>query len=95
MMTATCERCLASPVELTGQVNDTGELVCQSCMNALPEPVRITVLAGTLSREESRAAIMADLAPKVHDQATADMADAIADEFSQYGITGITWADPE
>ncbi len=49
----------------------------------------------SMDREQSRRAILADLAPAVHDQATADMAASIADEFSRHGITGIEFAGPE
>jgi hypothetical protein len=83
---ATCERCLASSVLIAGTDPVTGQLFCAGCAGGP---------GGPLGREESRRALLADMAPKVHDQATANMASAIADEFSRYGVTGIAWADPE
>jgi len=89
-MIATCERCLASPVQIAGTDPATGQLFCTGCVG---EPGG-SVPAGPLSREASRAALLRDMEPKVTDQATAAMAGAIADTFSEFGVTGITWADP-
>jgi len=86
---ATCERCLASPVQIAGTDPATGQLFCAGCAGSPGGPVP----GSPLSREASRAALLRDMAPKVHDPATAAMAAAIADEFSQYGVTGITWAE--
>jgi len=90
-MVATCERCLASPVLIAGTDPATGQMFCAGCAG---NPGG-TVPGGPLSREDSRAALLRDMAPKVTDPATSAMAEAIADTFSEFGVAGIIWADPE
>jgi hypothetical protein len=94
-MIATCESCLATKVLLVARlVADPDQLVCGTCHDD-PRIPTISLTEGPLSREDSRAVLMADMAPKITGPDTAAMAAFIADEFSQYGLTGITWADPE
>jgi hypothetical protein len=93
-MIATCESCLTSGVPLVARLDaDPDQLACQPCHDD-PRVPTTALAVGPLGREESRAALLGDMAPKVTDQVTADMAASIADEFSRYGVTGITWADP-
>jgi hypothetical protein len=93
-MMATCEFCLAGPVTLVARLEaDPDQLVCAVCRD---DPRVPTVpLPGLLAPEESRQALLRDMAPMVTDESTAGMAEFIAAEFSQYGVTGISWADSE
>ncbi len=92
-LVATCEFCLASPAELVASLAaDPDQLVCKPCHD---DPRIPTVPLEGVTRAQSEAMIRRDLESRVTDQDTAGMADFIARELSQHGITGITWADPE